>query len=135
MPDIRKIEISSGSGYVFPEYVYKDTLTITADTIRYSSVPAEESEINPKREWSYTTNNPGFAQMFEELTKTIPGVLEVDPGRSMFDVGYVSFLISYDDGTTAEHTWYLPKFVFEECFEAVRKMVPSLEETPRVLRT
>ena len=133
MSSITKIYISSASGYVLPEYAYSDTLIITRDSIRYSNSPAEESEMNPKREWTYTTNNPAFAQLFEELTETIPGVLAVDPGRGMFDVGSVSFLICYDDGTAMDETWYVPKFIFKECLNAARKMVPASEDIPRVL--
>ena len=134
MPNITKIHISSASGYVLPEYVYHDSLIITKDSIRYSNNPAEESEVNRRCEWTYTTNSPVYAQLFEELTKTIPGVMAIDPGRGMFDVGTVSFLVIYDDGTAEEETWYLPKFMFEECFTAAQKMIPQFEEMPRVLR-
>lgn len=133
MGRIKKIRIASASGYVIPEYVYRDTLTITENSISYRCHPAAESEVIPEREWTYKTNNPVFAKLFAELAETIPGVLTIDPGRGMLDVGYVSFVIMYDDGTRKEVSWQLPKFEFEECFRAAQEMVPQFEEMPRVL--
>lgn len=51
---------------------YNDKVTITPASISYEYIPVKESEINPKRKWSYKTNSPKFQTWYSDVVAMIP---------------------------------------------------------------
>ena len=67
MKKIIRVIIKGASGYCSVDEAYTDKVTITSSSIAYEYIPEIESEINPKRKWSYKTNNPLFAIVFDKI--------------------------------------------------------------------
>lgn len=89
--DIIKIVIKGTSGFCCVDEAYNDKVTITPETISYEYIPAVESEMNPKRKWSYKTDSPIFKMKYETLVSLMPGVTE-----ATIAVGGLIDTIEYD---------------------------------------
>ena len=76
MKEVVKIKIEGASGYGPIEEAYNDSITIGQTFIEYVYEPAEESEQNPLRKWSYTTNSPLFAKIYREVVSLLPTVID-----------------------------------------------------------
>ena len=118
---ITKIVIKSTSGYGLVEEAYKDTLTITSDSIAYLYTPYQESEANPARKWRYMTNSPVFQKIWDQLTETISVVLDLDGEPWVTDIGGTTFIITYDDGRKVKKEYWLPSDTFKDTFRIVKK--------------
>lgn len=132
---ITKIVIKSGSGYCCVDDAYKDTLTITAESIAYLYTPYLESEANRAQKWRYTTNSPAFRKLWEQLTETITTVLSHDGEPWVTDIGDTTFIITYDDGSRVKKEYGLPSDTFQDTFRIVKKMVPGCEAVPAAIMT
>lgn len=132
---ITKIVIKSESGYCCVDDAYKDTLTITAESIAYLYNPYLESETNPARKWRYTTTSPAFRKLWEQLTETIPAVLSHDGEPWVMDIGDTTFIITYDDGSKVKRDYGLPGDTFQDTFRIVKQMVPGCEAVPEAIMT
>ena len=75
MPDIIKIVIKGASGYCCSDEAYNDKVTITSDSIAYEYIPCLESELNPKRKWSYKTDSPLFKVLYSRVVEILPRYL------------------------------------------------------------
>ena len=106
MPDIIKIVIKGASGYCCSDEAYNDKVTITSDSIAYEYIPCLESELNPKRKWSYKTNSPLF-----------------------------KVLVTYSDKSNYKNIFWVPSDDFKDLFRIIKQMIPSTEYTPAVLLT
>lgn len=135
MKDIVKIVIKGASGYCCVDEAYNDKVTITPESISYEYVPAVESEINPKRKWSYKTNSPIFKMRFDTLVALMPGVTERNTDIFCTDIGGIEFIITYADKTKFQEVCWVPSDYFESQFKVIKSMVPECEYTPAVLLT
>ena len=135
MNDIVKIVIKGASGYCCVDEAYNDKVTITPESISYEYVPAVESEINPKRKWSYKTNSPIFKMRFDTLVALMPGVTERNTDIFCTDIGGIEFIITYADKTKFQEVFWIPSDYFESQFKVIKSMVPECEYTPAVLIT
>ncbi len=134
MKDIVKIVIKGSSGYGCIDDAYSDKVTITPESIAYEYVPAVESEMNPKRKWSYKTDSPIFKMKYNELIALMPGVTERVIEEFCTDVGGIEFVITYADKTRFHKIFWVTSEYFESQFRVITGMVPECEYTPEVLR-
>lgn len=135
MADIIRIVIKGGSGYCSPEEAYNDKVTITPDFISYEYVPQIETEINPKRKWSYKTNSPIFKMKYGNISGMIPGIIEKGVEGFCTDIGGIEFHITYSDKSKFKVTYWMPGDYFEELFVTIKSLVPGSEYIPAVLLT
>lgn len=110
-------------------------VTITESSISYDYVPYVESEINPKRKWSYKTNSPLFRVKFADIAKMIPEIINRDIDEFCTDIGGIEFNITLADKTKFKDTYWVPGDDFKELFMAIKSIVPETEYTPAVLLT
>lgn len=134
MPPIKRVLIKGASGLGPIDEAYRDKITIERSGIRYDYVPLEPSGNNVPLGWSYRTNNPAFAELFDHLARLLPGVLDRPDDLGVTDVGGIEFSVTYDDGTRARRLFWMTAESFQECFAVIRRMLPSFEEAPHVLR-
>ena len=132
---ITKIIIKGESGYGSLEQAYKDSLTVTANSIAYLYTPYKESESNPARKWRYVTSSSAFRKLWDQLTETIPSVFAHDDDPWVTDIGDTTFIITYDDGSRVKKNYGLPGEIFKDVFCIVKQMVPGCEYTPAVIVT
>ena len=135
MKDIIKIVIKGASGYCCIDEAYNDKVTITPESITYEYVPAIESEMNPKRKWSYKTNSSIFKMKYDTLVALMQGVTERSIDVFCTDIGGIEFVITYADKTKFHKTFWVPSEYFESQFKVIKTMVPECEYTPAVLLT
>lgn len=135
MRDIIKIVIKGGSGYGPAEEAYEDKVTIEADKISYEYCPLFESEINPRRKWSYKTDSPIYAKLFDELKQSMTIVTEREIKMFYTDIGSIEFIITYDDKTKFKKIFWVPGDEFRDSFAIIKHMVPGCEYVPAVLLT
>ena len=95
--NITKIVIKSCSGYGPVDEAYDDKIILTNSSISYEYIPIIESKMNSKRKWSYKTNSPVFALVFEAIAKTAPTVIFESVIPECTDVGMFDFTITYED--------------------------------------
>lgn len=134
MKEVTKIKIEGASGYCCIEEAYNDRLTLGPTFIEYVYEPAEESEQNPLRRWSYITNSPLFEKIYREAVALLPTVFETDP-ENVFctDVGGYDFTITYSDGTTWEKSFCTVGETFADLFHCISRMIPETEYSPALL--
>lgn len=135
MADIIKIVIKGSSGYCCADEAYNDKVTITPESISYEYIPVMESEINPKRKWSYKTNSPIFQTWYSDVVAMIPGYFVGKITHFCTDIGGIEFNLTYSDKTKFKKICWVPGDDFKELFAAIRVMVPEGECTPVVLMT
>ena len=135
MEDIIKIVIKGLSGYCCVDEAYNDKVTITPESISHEYIPSVESEMNPKRKWSYKTNSPIFKMKYDTLVDLMPDVTERNIDEFCTDIGGIEFVITYSDKTKFHETFWGPSDYFESQFKAIKSMVPECEYTPVVLLT
>lgn len=135
MKSIDRIVIKGSSGYGPVDEAYNDKVTITPEAITYEYLPYIESEINPKRKWSYKTNSPILKMQYEQIASMIPAVVEKDINDFCTDIGGIEFNITYSDKTKFKETYLVPGDDFKDLFAAIKHLVPECEYTPAVLAT
>lgn len=135
MPDIVKIIIKGASGYCCSDEAYNDKVTITSDSIAYEYIPFLESELNPKRKWSYKTDSPLFKVLYSNVVEMLPRYLEEDIERFCTDIGGIEFIITYSDKTKYKNIFWVPGDDFLDLFKVIKQMIPATEHTPAVLLT
>lgn len=135
MEDIIRIVIKGASGYCCIDEAYNDKITITSESISYEYVPSIETEINPKRKWSYKTNSPIFKMKFDHIAKMIPEIIERGIDEFCTDIGGIEFNITYADKTKFKEIYWAPGDYFNELFGMIKNLVPDCEYTPAVLLT
>lgn len=131
--DIVQIEISSSSGLTMAEFAYKDKLTISKDKIEYENLPFYESEQNPHQKWSYSTNNPEFSKLFDELAKSVYEIVHTNEMLIIFDAGDVTYTVTYTDNSREQQTFSLLNNCFDEFFSIIQKMIPPMEKIPNAI--
>lgn len=135
MPDIIKIVIKGASGYCCSDEAYNDKVTITSDSIAYEYIPCLESELNPKRKWSYKTDSPLFKVLYSRVVEILPRYLEEDIERFCTDIGGIEFIVTYSDKSKYKNIFWVPSDDFKDLFRIIKQMIPSTEYTPAVLLT
>lgn len=135
MPDIIKIVIKGASGYCCSDEAYNDKVTITSDSIAYEYIPFLESEMNPKRKWSYKTDSPLFKVLYSNVVEMLPRYLEEDSERFCTDIGGIEFIVTYSDKSKYKNIFWVPSDDFKDLFRIIKQMIPSTEYTPAVLLT
>ncbi len=135
MKDIIQIVIKGASGYGCIDEAYNDKVTITSESISYEYVPYVETEINPKRKWSYKTNSPIFKMKFSHIAQMIPEIIERDIEEFCTDIGGIEFNITYADKTKFKKIYWVSGDYFNELFAMIKSLVPDCEYTPAVLLT
>ena len=133
--DMVRIVISSGSGYTPAVYAYRDKLTITRDKIEYENIPYIESDQNPHRKWAYRTNNPDFAQLYDELINAVFEIIHRDEALLLIvdDATQITFTVTYTDKTKESRSYPLVDDSFDKCFAIAQKMVPAVERIPNAI--
>ena len=135
MADIIRIVIKGSSGYCCVDEAFHDKVTITPESISYEYVPYMETEVNPKRKWSYKTNSPIFKMKYGDIAGMIPGIIEKGVEEFCTDIGGIEFDITYSDKSKLKKTYWAPGDYFEELFVAIKSLIPESEYTPAVLLT
>ena len=135
MSDIIRIVIKGASGYCCSDEAYNDKVTITSDSIAYEYIPFLESDLNPKRKWSYKTDSPLFKMLYSSVVEMLPRYLEEDIERFCTDIGGIEFIVTYSDKTKYKNIFWVPGDDFMELFRAIKQMIPTTEYTPAVLLT
>lgn len=135
MAEITRIVIKGSSGYCCYDEAFNDKVTVTQDSITYEYVPYQETDINPKRKWSYKTNSPIFKMKYDEVAGMLPGIIERGVEEFRTDIGSIEFNITYSDKMKFKETYWVPGDYFEELFVAIKSLVPECEYPPAVLLT
>lgn len=135
MADIIRILIKGSSGYCCVDEAFNDKVAITPESISYEYVPYMETEINPKRKWSYKTNSPIFKMKYGDIAGMIPSIIEKGVEEFCTDIGGIEFNITYSDKSKFNETYWVPGDYFEELFVAIKSLVPESEYIPTVLLT
>lgn len=135
MTDIVKIIIKGTSGYCCSDKAYKDKITITSHSIAYEYIPFLESELNPKRKWSYKTDSPLFKVLYSTVIEMLPRYLQENVGRFCTDIGCIEIIITCSNKTKYKNIFWVPGDDFIDLFRIIKQMIPTTEYTPAVLLT
>ena len=66
--DVVRVIIREESGFLSePSEAYAERLQVDRRSVSYEYRPRSESERNPGRKWTYRTDSPAFALIFDEL--------------------------------------------------------------------
>ena len=101
---------------------------------RYTNFSDTTMESNMPLRWSYRTTNPAFGELFDSLAQLMPGILNNPVYLFADDATTIEFSVTYDDKSRVKQEFWVPMDDIQECFAIVRRMLPTLEEVPRILR-
>lgn len=135
MKKIVRIIIKGSSGYCPVYEAYTDKVTLTPSSIAYEYIPEIETEINPKRKWSYKTNSPLFAIAFEKISEMMPQIIYNHDILMATDLGPISFTVTYEDKTREYTSCWCSGDNFHDLFKLIKQLVPQTEYIPAVLLT
>lgn len=135
MADIVRIVIKGASGYCCFHDAFNDKVTLTGESISYEYIPSIETEMNPKRKWSYKTNSLLFKMQYEQITSMISATIEKEVLEFCTDIGDIEFNITYSDKTKFKEIYWVTSDYFRELFVAIKSLVPATEYMPVVLMT
>jgi hypothetical protein len=135
MSDIVRIVIKGSSGFCCVDEAFNDKVTITPGSISYEYIPYMETEVNPKRKWSYKTDSPIFKMKYNDIAGMIPCIIEKGVEEFCTDIGGIEFNITYSDKSKFKETYWVQSDYFEKLFVAIKSLVPESEYTPAVLLT
>ena len=124
MNDIERVIIRFETGETAQE-AGKERLTATAEGIRYEFEPLMPSENNPRKEWYAEASGPEYGGLFEDLTKSVEGVIRASPSPLLREADLVTFTIRKTDGSREDFTCTLPDTEYMECFAIVDRMVKA----------
>ena len=129
--------IKSASGYGPIDDAYEDKITLTDSSISYEYTPhpLSQSELNVYRKWSYKTDNPLFKSIFKEIAAKTPEYLYNDEILFACDIGPTIITVTFEDKHKETVNYFSPSELFYEYFELIKKLVPSCEDVPEVLKT
>ena len=135
--DIIRIVIKGASGYGPIDDAYEDKVTLTDSSISYEYTPhpMSESEFNVPRKWSYKTDNPLFQCIFKEIAFRTPEYLYSTNKEFACDIGPTIITATFEDKHKETVNYFSPSELFYEYFELIKKLVPSCEDVPEVLKT
>ncbi|MCC0645673.1 hypothetical protein KGF41_15540 [Clostridioides sp. ZZV14-6150] len=135
MLEIVRIVIKGSSGYCCVDEAFKDKVTITSMSITYEYTPYMETQINPRRTWSYKTDSPLFKMIYCKIADIIPGVIEREVTEFSTDIGGIEFDITYFDKSKFKKIYWVLGDYFEDLFKVIKQLIPETEYTPAVLLT
>ena len=132
MSEIKRISISSSSGYGAVDDAYSEKLSLTPESMRYEYQPILESDYNPSQKWSYRTTSSKFEQLFRVAAENAEKIVNWDDDIIALDVGCISFTLTYADGEKIKREFWAPEDseVFGDCFFIIRQMIPPCENLP-----
>jgi hypothetical protein len=132
---IKRIVLRSTSGYGTLESAYHDELVIERNCISYKYEPFEETLSNPKQKWQYKAISPLFEQTFDDISMIMHGIMKFNPGEIIYDMGGTYIQITFSDKTKWEQSFYRYNDMFGFLFLSIKKLIPSCEKTPFILKT
>lgn len=135
MAEIERIVIKSSTGYCCSDEAFKDKISITSMYIVYEYIPYLETEINPKRKWSYRTDSPIFKKVYSDIADMIPEILGREITEVYDDIGWIEFNITYIDKTRFKATYWVSGDYFEVLFKTIKRLIPECEYIPAVFLT
>jgi len=96
--EIVRVTIRSKSGFVPVGYAYEDRLRLDRRSVSYEHRPRIASDRNPARKWSYRTENPTCARLFDELAAAVGELLRDDGLRDLYaDLGDMTLSVTCED--------------------------------------
>ena len=133
MNEIIKVVIKGESSAFAPEEeAYKDKISITRETFKYTYLPVVESDVNTPHKMKYKTNSVLFQRLYDKITEMIPGIVnDVYPASE--EVGATVFSISYSDKTKVKRRFYTSREPFRDLFQLIGEMIPKSESVPETL--
>ncbi len=133
MNEIIKVVIKGeSSAFAQEEEAYKDKISITRETFKYTYLPAVESDINTPHKMKYKTNSVLFQRLYDKITEMIPGIVnDVYPASE--EVGATVFSITYSDKTKVKRRFYTSREPFRDLFQLIGEMIPKSESVPETL--
>ena len=135
MNSIKRIVLRSTSGYGTLESGYCDELVIERNCISYKYEPIEETLSNPKQKWKYKATSLVFEQSFDDISEIMQGIMKSDPGEIIYDIGGTDIRITFSDKTKWEQSFYSYNVLFDFLYLAIKKLIPSCEKVPVVIKT
>ena len=133
MNEIIKVVIKGeSSAFAQEEEAYKDKISITRETFKYTYLPVVESDINTPHKMKYKTNSVLFQRLYDKITEMIPGIVnDVYPASE--EVGATVFSITYSDKTKVKRRFYTSREPFRDLFQLIGEMIPKSESIPETL--
>lgn len=132
MKDIVKITLKGSSCFGLSIDAYTDKVTITQDKISYLYRPMIESEYNPVRKWSYSTNSPNFKKTYAEICEEVQFLHNRYSTIPCEDYMGIEAKITFSD-KRIEHATYYDLTSDSELIKLIRNLVPDYEIMPNVL--
>lgn len=132
---ITKVIIKGGSGYGAYYDAYSDKVTIDENSITYEYKPMVVSDNKQVIKWKYKTSNPSFEKSFERIASSATNILASEDREPCCDIGATIITVIYSDKTKMEKCYFDTPDRFRKLFDKVKKLVPSTEEIPFVIRT
>ncbi len=131
MNNITRIILRGESQLQNARVIFKDRLAIEADQISYQYHPLFKTARDPMRKWEASIESNAC---YEEVCQKVSAVLEFENPGHHPEMPVREFEVTCEDGSTRKEKFYIPLDKFQECFDAMKKMIPAGEEMPECLK-
>lgn len=132
--EIIRIVIKSESGYVPMEQAYSEKLTLTESSIKYvyKQASSNTASENRSRKWSYSTDSDLFKKIYKQVAEMTLKYLKRDDLDFIMDVSPIEVIATFDDRHRESITLYCTCDDLLEYFDLIKKMIPKIEELPKM---
>ena len=130
MNDVKRIVITSTSGYGSVADAYQDRLTLTLEGISYKRTPEIESDYNYGRTWTFKTNNREYQGYVDYLAEKVVELIRNGIPYEVTDVGVIGFTVVYEDGTRLKDSYKINSSYFSNILSGLEEYLPRCETLP-----
>ena len=121
------------SGFGLTDEAYTEKIAITSEAISYIYNPEVESDFNSKRKWSYKTTSEYFKMVYSELVNEILAIIDGQLSCDGRDGTGIELIVTYADKTEFKELYWCADELFENVFIVLSKLIPEIEEKPKML--
>ena len=133
MNDVKRIVITSTSGYGSVADAYQDRLTLTLEGISYKRTPEIESDYNYGRTWTFKTNNREYQGYVDYLAEKVAELIRNGIPYEVTDVGVIGISVIYADGTKLKDSYQINRGYFSGILSELSEFIPPCELIPVLL--
>ncbi len=134
--NVIKVILNSAPSFCCINDAYKETLTITANSIEYTCTPISESNSNPSTYWSYHTNSSNFKVKYNLVAKLAINALNNDLellSLSVCDGDEIGVEVIYSDGSSLSNYYFGSIEQLGILPSEISTMIPKCEDIPPII--
>lgn len=134
LDDIVKIQIVHTPHIFARTDEYKDTISLTDNSLTYDLKPGAENDSQIPVKWSYRTSSKKFKTYYYDIAVCVNELLSLKSAYCIDDASSVEFRVRFADGFGCYRLFWAPEDKFDSVFQLIRCLIPPMDEYPEMMK-